>query len=148
MSKFKWSNIPIPEGHVILLLIGTALHAWRPLDFLQTTLLRYILGGPLLLTGILIVAWAVMTVNAIDISKPTTIITTGPYAFSRNPMYVAWAFIYLAIALLVNTWWLIILFPVLLLFIHFRDVRQEERQLEKEFGEQYREYCARVRRYL
>jgi protein-S-isoprenylcysteine O-methyltransferase Ste14 len=148
VSKFKWSNIPIPEGHVITLVVGIALHIWKPLFITQTTWLIYLFGGSLLLAGILLAGWAVVTVNAIDVAKPTMVITTGPYAFSRNPMYVAWTTIYLALALLVNTWWLILLLPVLLIFIHFRDIRQEERQLEKEFGEQYREYRARVRRYL
>jgi protein-S-isoprenylcysteine O-methyltransferase Ste14 len=148
MSKLKWSNIPIPEGHVIGLVLGIALHIWRPLDFLQTTWLGSIVGGSILLAGILLAAWAVTTVKEIDIEKPTTIITTGPYAFSRNPMYLAWTLIYLATTILVNTWWLIILLPMPLLLTHLYIVYREERQLEQKFGEEYRQYRARVRRYL
>jgi protein-S-isoprenylcysteine O-methyltransferase Ste14 len=98
--------------------------------------------------GILLAGWAVAAAKDRDIEKPTEIISSGPYAFSRNPMYVAWTLIYLAIALLVNAWWLIVLLPVLILFTHYFVVRQEERQLEQQFGEPYRQYRSRVRRYV
>src|SRR5688572_16335557 len=109
MGKFKWSNIPIPESHVITLVVGIALHVWRPLEFWPAVLERQVSGWTLLMIGILLALWGVVTFKDMDFEKPTAIITTGPYAFSRNPMYVAWTLIYLAFVLLVNTWWLIIL---------------------------------------
>ncbi len=148
MSKFKWGNIPVPEGHVLSLVAGVALHIWHPLELSPAAWLRHVLGWPILLAGILLIARCVATVQDIDIEKPVTLITTGPYAFSRNPMYLAWTIIYLAIVLLVNSWWLIILLPALVLFTHFFVVAREEDQLERQFGEQYRQYCAKVRRYL
>jgi protein-S-isoprenylcysteine O-methyltransferase Ste14 len=63
-------------------------------------------------------------------------------------MYLAWNIVYVATAVLVNTWWLIMLLPVLLFFTHYFVVRQEERQLEQQFGELYRQYRDRVGRYL
>ncbi len=63
-------------------------------------------------------------------------------------MYLAWTIIYVATAVLVNTWWLVMLLPVLQLFTHYVVVRQEERQLERQFGEPYRQYRGQVRRYL
>lgn len=148
MNRHTWSNIPAPEGQVTLLLVGVILHFWRPLRLFQSAWPRHILGWPLLLKGILLVDWTVAAVKAMDIQKPTKLITAGPYAMSRNPMYIAWTIIYLATAMLVNALWLIILLPVLILFTHYFVVRQEERQLEQQFGEQHRQYCARVRRYL
>ena len=148
MNRIKLSNIPIPESHVITLVAGIALHWWRPLKFWQAAWQRQTLGWTLLLTGILLALWAAAAFKEMDFEKPTAVITAGPYAFSRNPMYVAWTLIYLAIALLVNTWWLIALFPVPLLIMHFIYIRSEERQLEQKYGEEYRQYYARVRRYL
>jgi protein-S-isoprenylcysteine O-methyltransferase Ste14 len=148
VSRIKWSNIPIPQGHVIALIVGIALHVWHPLELWQVLWQRQFLGWPLLLMGILLAFWATVSFNQMDFEKPTAIITTGPYAFSRNPMYVAWTLIHLAMALLVNTWWLIILLPVVLLFTHFFVIVKEERQLEQKFGEAYRQYRARARRYL
>lgn len=148
MSNFRWSNIPIPEGHATLLVVGVGLHLWRPLRLMRAVRPKNVLGWPLLLMGIVLAAWAVAAVKHRDIQKPTEIISSGPYAFSRNPMYLAWTLIYVAAAVLVNTWWLIIFLPILLLFTHYFVVRQEERQLEQQFGEPYRQYCSRVRRYL
>jgi protein-S-isoprenylcysteine O-methyltransferase Ste14 len=148
MSKFKWSNIPVPESHVIALVVGIALQVWRPLEFWGAVWQRQVIGWSILLIGILLALWATVTFMEMDFSKPTTVVTSGPYAFSRNPMYVAWTLIYLAITLLVNTLWLVALLPVPLLIMHFIYVRSEERLLEEKFGEEYRQYQARVRRYL
>ena len=148
MSKVRWSNIPIPEGHVMRLVVGVALHLWRPLRLMRAAWPKQVLGWPLLLIGILLATWAVAAVKDRDIQKPTEIISGGPYAFSRNPMYLAWTIIYVAAAVLANTWWLIMFLPILLLFTRYFVVRQEERQLERQFGEQYRQYRNRVRRYL
>ena len=147
-KKIQWSNVPIPEGHVTLLVLGLALHRWRPLHLLRADWLRRYLGWPLLLSGIFLAGWAVASVQDQELQKPSKIVSTGPYSFTRNPMYVAWTMIYIAAALLVNSAWLVVLLPVLLLFTHYFVIQLEERQLERRFGEEYRRYCARVRRYL
>jgi protein-S-isoprenylcysteine O-methyltransferase Ste14 len=148
MSKFRWNYIPIPEAHVILLILGVALHTALPLPLFEAAGLTQILGWPLLVFGSLLTVWAVVTVKDIDISRPTRIMDTGPYRFSRNPMYVAWTAIYVGIALLVNTGWLLIVLPVLLGFTHYVVIRREEHYLERRFGKEYRQYRDRVRRYL
>lgn len=148
MNKFRWSNIPVPEGHLITLVAGVALNLWKPFEFWGAVWQRQALGWILLSAGILLALWATVTFKQMDFSKPTEVMTMGPYSFSRNPMYVAWTLIYLAITLLVNTLWLIILLPITLLFTHFFVIRKEEAQLEQMFGEAYRQYRARVRRYL
>ena len=148
MSSFRWSNIPIPEGHVIPLVAGVALDVWLPLKIVDLLWLKHALGWPLLLCGSLLAAGAVMAFKAMDFSQPTGIIVSGPYQFSRNPMYVAWTMLYLGTAMLVNTWWLLILLPAVTAFTHCIVVRQEEQKLEQKFGEEYREYMRRVPRYL
>lgn len=107
-----------------------------------------VLGWVSIVGGILFAAWAVWEVKEMDIERPTKLITTGPYSFSRNPMYVAWTIIYIGVCLVVNSLWGFIFLPIVLLFTHFVDVLQEERALEKQFGREYLEYCARVRRYF
>ena len=148
MSRFRWSNIPIPEGHVIPLVLGVVLDIWLPLKLFDLPWLKHILGWSLLLAGSLLAAWAAMAFKVMDFSKPTSIIDSGPYHFSRNPMYIAWTMLYLGTAMVVNTWWLLIFLPALVAFTHYRVVRQEERALEQKFGNEYREYTGRVRRYL
>ena len=98
--------------------------------------------------GILLALWGAVTFKDMDFEKPTAIVTAGPMPSAVTPCMWHWMLIYLAFVLLVNTWWLIILLPALLFFMHFHDVRQEERQLEEEFGEGYLQYRAQVRRYF
>lgn len=80
---------------------------------------------------------------------PTTaIVTAGPYRYTRNPLYVALAVFFLGVTLAFNTWWGGVLLVPLLVVMHRGVIRREERYLERKFGEPYREYCSRVRRYL
>jgi protein-S-isoprenylcysteine O-methyltransferase Ste14 len=81
--------------------------------------------------------------------RPSTmIVDSGPFRFSRNPLYVGMDLVYIGLTLAFDTWWgFILLFPVLII-MHFGVIRREERYLEGRFGEAYRGYRARVRRYL
>jgi protein-S-isoprenylcysteine O-methyltransferase Ste14 len=148
MRNFRWGNVPIPQGHVFILAAGLVLHVCLPLMLFESAWLKQVVGWPIFLLGILLTIWAVTTIQNMDISRPTKIIISGPYAFSRNPMYVAWTAIYVGIAILVNTGWPILFLPALLAFTHYFVVRRVEQALEQQFGEAYRQYCEQVRRYL
>ncbi len=148
MAAFRPSNIPVPEAHLVLLVFGLALHAWRPLPLIDIPWLMHLFGWPLLLLGFLLAAWAVVTIRDMDISKPIRVVDSGPYRFSRNPMYVAWTAIYLGVALIANSGWLVIFLPVLIVYTHYWVILREERQLEQQFGDDYRMYRDRVPRYL
>jgi protein-S-isoprenylcysteine O-methyltransferase Ste14 len=80
---------------------------------------------------------------------PTTaIVASGPFRFSRNPLYLALTLLYLGLTLAFNTWWgIVVLIPVLII-MHRGVVLREERYLEQKFGETYRHYRSKVRRYL
>lgn len=81
--------------------------------------------------------------------KPTTaLVTSGPYRWSRNPMYLGFALVYLGLAAWANSWWPILLFPLVLLTMQFGVIHREEAYLERLFGEEYRTYRARVRRWV
>jgi len=81
--------------------------------------------------------------------KPTPeLIPNGPYRFSRNPMYVAMTLFVLGLGIALNNLWVSIFAPVSLLAVHFIAVLPEEQYLVGKFGEGYRGYIARVRRYL
>lgn len=77
-----------------------------------------------------------------------SIVSDGLYARSRNPAYVSMTLLYLGIALLLdNLWMLLFLVPVLVL-MHYGVILREEQYLEDKFGDEYRAYKARVRRWL
>ena len=81
--------------------------------------------------------------------RPTTTLgTAGPYRYSRNPLYIALTLAYLGAAVVVNTVWPVILLPGLLLVMQWGVISREERYLERRFGDEYRRYRTRVRRWL
>jgi protein-S-isoprenylcysteine O-methyltransferase Ste14 len=146
--QIKWKYVPIPEGHVIPLILGIFAHESIPMPLAIIGWLRFMLGIPFILAGIILAARAVQEVGTIEVEAPTELITTGPYAISRNPMYAAWHLIYVGSIFLVNTKWLLLLFSFALAFTHYRVILREERELEELFGTEYREYCKNVRRYF
>lgn len=78
----------------------------------------------------------------------TTVVTSGVYRFTRNPLYLALLHVYGAVALLFGSLWPFLLLAVLLPVLVKGIVEREERYLERKFGEPYRAYKARVRRWL
>jgi protein-S-isoprenylcysteine O-methyltransferase Ste14 len=81
--------------------------------------------------------------------RPTTaLVAHGPYRFTRNPMYLGLALLYLGLAVLVNSAWPLALFPVAIMLVERWVISREEAYLERLFGDAYRAYKARVRRWL
>ena len=142
----RWRNCPLPEPHLGLLACGFILHRLRPWMLVPQRRFRLLSGWSLIIGGAVLVSWATRAAGSINLANPDRLVALGPYALSRHPMYVAWTSIYLGVALVLNTRWLIILSPLLLAFTH-RTILAEERQLEKHLGDDYRAYKRRVGRY-
>jgi|ETNmetMinimDraft_28_1059901.scaffolds.fasta_scaffold13748_4 protein-S-isoprenylcysteine O-methyltransferase Ste14 len=81
--------------------------------------------------------------------RPTSaIIKTGPYRFSRNPIYLSMALLHFGVALWNGTWWMLITLAVTFWFMTKFVVEREESYLERSFGEEYMGYKRSVRRWL
>lgn len=78
----------------------------------------------------------------------TAFVTGGPYAFTRNPMYLSLVSLYLAVALWLNSWWSFVLLPIVVLVMDRAVIAREERYLGAAFPAEYSAYRARVRRWL
>ncbi|MDH3536911.1 MAG: isoprenylcysteine carboxylmethyltransferase family protein [Gammaproteobacteria bacterium] len=78
----------------------------------------------------------------------TTIIQTGIYRFSRNPIYLAFCIATIGTGLVLNSWWVVASAAPLNLLLQSLVIRREEAYLEAKFGETYLEYKRRVRRWL
>jgi protein-S-isoprenylcysteine O-methyltransferase Ste14 len=80
--------------------------------------------------------------------ETSAIIEEGPFRVSRNPLYVGLLALYVGLALLVPTFWGLILFPAAMFLLDWGAVRPEERYLHERFGAPYDDYRRRVRRWL
>lgn len=111
------------------------------------------LGLALIGAGIVVMALAMRAFRAAGTNVPTplpaiTVVTTGPYRFTRNPIYVGMTLIYVGIAAAADSLWLLAGLVPLLLVIELGVIRHEERYLARKFGVRYDEYRARVRRWI
>lgn len=103
--------------------------------------------------GAVIALWAFKTMRGAETPvnpyKPVTaLVTSGPYRFSRNPIYLALTFIYFGLALYFNTLWAAALYPLVLIVMFFGVILREERYLLLRYGTKYLKYKVSVRRWL
>jgi protein-S-isoprenylcysteine O-methyltransferase Ste14 len=131
---------------------GAVMHLAMPLPFLPATLAGA-LGVPLVAVAIALFSYSVAQFRAagtpVPARKPTTVIVrTGPYHFSRNPIYLAFSVFQLGIAISVNSVWLLATLVGAVALIHYVVIPREEQYLERKFGAQYLDYKAAVRRWV
>lgn len=121
----------------------------RPFDFWSA----FFPGFFLVLGGVGLGVWSFKAFQKaqtnIRIDRPATcVVTSGPYGFSRNPIYIALNLIYIGGALMFNSGWALLgLIPVLVI-MHYRVILKEEAYLEQKFGPVYLDYKGRVRRWI
>ncbi len=142
---------PPPLIYAGALVIALALEWTRPMPIFGASALWP--GSALVALGVALAIWGRQALVAagtnINPYRPSTAIAdSGPYRFSRNPLYVSLTFMYAGLTLSFNTWWGVALLAPVLVLMHFGVVRREERYLENKFGDDYRRYRSRVRRYL
>jgi len=146
--KWKWGNFPVPVQYLAGLFLGAGLQALFGQSLFSNPLIGDLLGFALLAMGIGTAAWSVLAAGEVDIEAPQQLIKSGPYARSRNPMMVAWIMFYLGVGLILNSIWILMLLPLVVLLTHFVDIPREEVFLTDEFGDEYVQYRRRVRMYL
>ena len=76
------------------------------------------------------------------------IITTGPYKYSRNPVYIFACGVPIGLGIAFNTYWALFAFIPALIIVYYTAVKKEEKYLETKFGQEYLDYKAKVRRWL
>ena len=119
----------------------------------HVSLLWYVAGRILSLCGTSLGLWGVYALHRAGTHvRPelpvTALVTDGPFRYSRNPLYVALTTIYVATIFYTGMWWLAVTLVPALAFVHWKIVMREEQYLESRFGENYRAYKARVRRWI
>src|SRR4029077_16470648 len=108
----------------------------------------------LLAIGFLLRVWAtfhfyMQRMKVISLVPQTSLITSGPYRISRNPLYLGGnVFIFFGAVLFLGSPSGLALTVINILFLEFWMIRREEKQLERKFGEEWIRYRSRVRRWL
>ena len=125
--------------------------AW-PLPFAPAPVARWA-GIVLGVGGAILIAWGVASMrrartNIYPSLPATALVVSGPFRFTRNPLYVALAILYFGLTFAFNMAWGLAVFVPLALVMHHGVILREERYLDRRFGEPYRDYCKKVRRYL
>ncbi|MEM7246375.1 MAG: isoprenylcysteine carboxylmethyltransferase family protein [Acidobacteriota bacterium] len=145
----------IPPPLLFMVTVGAALgiHAKKPWPLPLPRNVEVVGGYVLLFGALVLLFWGIKTFQ----SARTTInpnraadalVTNGPFTFSRNPLYVAMVVLCLGLALLIGTWWVVVLLPLPILVVRLWVIASEEAHLRAEFGEDYEAYCRRVRRWI
>jgi protein-S-isoprenylcysteine O-methyltransferase Ste14 len=132
--------------------LGLLLHLAWPVQLVSRAV-SMPLGGTLVLVAVALFLYAVRMFRTAGTPVPgnrptTTIVRTGPYRFSRNPIYLSFSLLQLGVALWVNSLWLLVtLIPALALMSRVV-IPREEHYLETHFPSDYLPYKASVRRWL
>jgi protein-S-isoprenylcysteine O-methyltransferase Ste14 len=134
------------------LVIGLLLSFWMPTKLLSSSA-AWVLGAFFMITGGALAGSAIFKFE----SRGTTIrpdraasslVMSGPYKITRNPMYLGLALLYFGIAIAEQSLWALILLPLVLIIIQRKAIEPEEAFLERRFGAEYTGYKASVRRWL
>lgn len=113
-----------------------------------TALALATVGASFDMAGLLAFRRAKTTVNPMTPQRSRSVVSTGVYRFTRNPMYLGLVFFLLAWAVYLVSAWALLGVPVFMAYITRFQIQPEERVLAARFGKSYTDYCARVRRWL
>lgn len=110
-------------------------------------------GALVIFAALMLIGWALLVmVRAGNDPRPdrpdAAMVETGPFRFSRNPIYLGDGFLLGGVSLLLETAWPLVFAPLIWALLRYGVIRQEEAHLEAKFGDAYRAYRARVRRWL
>ena len=141
-----------PLIYLVFFAVGLAIDYMWPIADLPEPV-QYVVGFVLIaLSGVIISLTLPLFRRAgtsFNVRKPTTtLITDGPFRFSRNPGYLSLSLLYAGIAVAIENLWAFVLLAPALVVMHYGVILREEQYLERKFGEEYLRYKASVRRWL
>jgi len=145
-------RIPAPTLAIIHIVMAILLGWLVPLPIPAPAFVQWI-GLGLTALGFLLGVLALIEFRRVrtssDPKKPTRVlVTSGVYRFTRNPIYLGFVFMLIGLPLSMGIYWGVILVWPLTTFMKNMVINHEEAYLEKEFKNQFTDYCSRVRRWL
>jgi protein-S-isoprenylcysteine O-methyltransferase Ste14 len=151
-SDLEGVRTPPPVVYLGLIILGIGFQFRWPMSFLSGQI-SFALGLAVIGLSLILFAWTVRTFLAakttLDHRKPTTaLISSGPFRFSRNPIYVSMTMFGLGVGVLLDNLWIVLLMLPAVLMIRFFVISKEEAFMESKFGADYLRYKSSVRRWL
>jgi protein-S-isoprenylcysteine O-methyltransferase Ste14 len=115
--------------------------------------LRLILGLVLLLVVVVHGGWGLLTFRRMGTTpapngQVSALLVSGPFRWTRNPLYLALTTFFVWVGVMLDSAWMLCLTPVLVLLLERLVIVREEARLQSQFGDEYRAYTRRVRRWL
>ena len=153
MANFKLKVPPVIQA-TICILIMWLLSRYVPLSSFEIvfrpviTAILATIGGLIAITGIVSFRKAKTTVDPRTPGKASELVIVGIYNYTRNPMYLGLLVILIGLALLFGAISSFLAIPIFVWFMNRLQIEPEEEALEELFGESYREYKLKVRRWL
>lgn len=147
--------LPVPWAYVLVYLIGVPIEWTWPirLPFAVRTTVTLAAGLALFGVGAAIAGAGWFTFHRAGTTRvpgkmSSELVTWGLYRFTRNPMYLGMAIAYVGEALIQRHVWPLLLLPLVIGFVNWIVIPVEHTNLTRMFGDQYTEYCRRVRRWF
>jgi protein-S-isoprenylcysteine O-methyltransferase Ste14 len=142
-----------PLAWGLAIIAGLALNWLLPLPFLPADLPARWLGGMVFVLALALAAWAIVTITRAGSNVPTNLPTTsivesGPYRFTRNPIYLGMFLGLIGLGIAFDNLWLPMMLVPFASVVRYGVVACEEAYLERKFGDAYRGYRSRVPRWL
>ncbi|TAA45807.1 isoprenylcysteine carboxylmethyltransferase family protein [Corallincola spongiicola] len=148
-----WIHMPVPLAILVAVLMALSCACFDMSSLVTRT--SFWLGFALCLLAASICVAAVIsfrraktTVDPRFPEQSNQLVVAGVFNYSRNPMYVGFVIALFAWVLILGNPWTLLWVVAYWLFMDRYQIRHEEQALEKKFGESYREYCQRVRRWV
>lgn len=145
--NWRPGNIPLPESNLAGIALGIVLQRIRPVQLPGSAVRQRIAGGVFVGGGGWILLRSVRAAASIELAQPDGLVTSGPYAVVRNPMYVGWSLLHLGIGVASGSGWIVATLPAAAAVTH-REVQREEQRLGEAFPDEFRRYREVVPAYL
>jgi protein-S-isoprenylcysteine O-methyltransferase Ste14 len=148
-------RVPLIPPLAFIIAIGcAAVLEWGiPLSGLFRSWQSAAVGSALVLAGFAIAGSSFIRFRAagtsVRLDKPASaLVETGPYRYTRNPIYLGLVVVYLGVAAVLTSIWVLLFLPLFVAYLRYGVIAYEEAYLRRRFGAAYEEFMARVPRWL
>ncbi|PHS36872.1 MAG: isoprenylcysteine carboxyl methyltransferase [Robiginitomaculum sp.] len=146
-------RFPPPLIVLVTLLVGLGVDTIFKTGFSDQAWWLQFLGIALVVLGLCLNLWCAVLyrkakTNILPNTADSNLIEVGPFAWSRNPIYLGMLLVFTGICFIINAPLALLFLPLSWLALRFYVIAREEAYLERRFGDEYRSYQSRVRRWI